>query len=310
MSGDLPELTHSEIEELLGAYALDAVDRPTAALIEAHLEGCVRCSIEVAQHHEVAGLLANSGGASPARLWDGIAGRLDEVSPPSWEGLAGRLVVGEDRTDQARVDDAVAVEDGAAVDGVVDDAVAVEHPRRSDEPDGGTTVVPLASRRRRRVAVLATAVAGVAAVLALVLGVQVHHLDNRVNALQARSTLNGAEQAALADPSSHRVALVPGPGATPPSGVNGKVTVVLTSSGTGFVEGAGLSALPLDRTYQLWGVIGGQAISLGLLGHDPGVVPFSVAGATSVASFVITAEHAGGVVHSTNQPVVSGAVTA
>ena len=194
MSGDVPELTHADIEELLGAYALDAVDRPTAAVIEAHLDQCVRCSAEVAQHHEVAGLLANSGGASPAGLWDGIAGRLDEVSPPSWDGLAGKLVVGEDRTDRVR------------------DGDGAEQPRRPHQPDPGATVVPLASKRRGRLAAAAIAVAAVAAALALVLGLQVHHLDNRVSALQARSTLTGAEQAALADPSTQKVTLAPGAG--------------------------------------------------------------------------------------------------
>ena len=51
MSAPAP-LSHTEIEELLGAYALDAVDRDTAAVIEQHLEGCVRCAAEVAQHHD------------------------------------------------------------------------------------------------------------------------------------------------------------------------------------------------------------------------------------------------------------------
>jgi hypothetical protein len=88
------------------------------------------------------------------------------------------------------------------------------------------------------------------------------------------------------------------------------VTVVLTAAGTGFVEADRLQALPSDRTYQLWGEIGGRTISLGLLGPDPAVVPFSVAGDGSVQAFAITAEHAGGVVQSSNQPVVSGPVTA
>ena len=90
----------------------------------------------------------------------------------------------------------------------------------------------------------------------------------------------------------------------------GKVTVVLTRSGTGFVEAGGLSALPADETYQLWGVIGGRTISLGLLGSNPRVVPFSVAGNVPVSAFAITAEHAGGVVQPSQQPVVSGEVTA
>ena len=77
VSRDEPEPTHEEIQELLGVYALDAVDPETAAVVERHLGECVRCSTEVAQHHEVAGLLANSGGASPAELWGGIASQLD-----------------------------------------------------------------------------------------------------------------------------------------------------------------------------------------------------------------------------------------
>ena len=97
MSTHEPEPTHEEIQELLGVYALDAVDPETAAMVERHLGECVRCSIEVAQHHEVAGLLANSGGASPAGLWSGIASRLDGSAPPSWERLAKRLGPEADR---------------------------------------------------------------------------------------------------------------------------------------------------------------------------------------------------------------------
>jgi hypothetical protein len=37
-------------------------------------------------------------------------------------------------------------------------------------------------------------------------------------------------------------------------------------------------ALGPDRTYQLWGVIGDQVISLGVLGARPGVEPFTVDG--------------------------------
>ena len=95
MSTHETEPTHEEIQELLGVYALDAVDPETAAMVERHLGECVRCSIEVAQHHEVAGLLANSGGASPAELWSGIASQLDGSAPPSWERLAKRLEDGD-----------------------------------------------------------------------------------------------------------------------------------------------------------------------------------------------------------------------
>jgi len=280
MSASTPELSHAEIQELLGAYALDAVDKETAALVEQHLAECVRCSVEVAQHHEVAGLLANSGGASPASLWDGIASQLDGSVPPAWEGLAGRLETGGDR--------------------------GVDPVGGSRRAEAG--VVSFTRTRRRQWARRAAAVVGAAAaVLALVLGLQVHHLDNQVTALQSHPSLSAAEQAALRAPST-KVVPLRGAGSSP-SPVRA-VTVVLTRSGTGFVEAGGLSALPKDRTYQLWGVIGGQTISLGLMGPSPGVVPFSVAGDVAVNAFAITAEHGGGVVHSTNQPVVAGEVSA
>ncbi len=287
MSTPTPDPRHAEIQELLGAYALDAVDPETAALVERHLDHCVRCSIEVAQHHEVAGLLANSGGTSPADLWDGIASRLDSSTPPAWEGLAGRLETGDHRADRV-------------LGGLADSSLGEPSP-----------VVSMSSRSpRRRWAVGAGAVvATAAAAVAIVLGVQVHHLNNQVSALQARSSLTAVEQAALEAPSTKRVLLSASAGSGGPA-ATGPVTVVLTSSGTGFVEAGRLSALPAHQTYQLWGVIGAREISLGLLGSKPGVVPFSVAGSGGVGAFAITAEHAGGVVHSANRPVVVGAVNA
>ncbi len=284
MSTHETEPTHEEIQELLGVYALDAVDPETAAMVERHLGECVRCSMEVAQHHEVAGLLANSGGASPAELWSGIAGRLDGSAPPSWERLAKRL-----EEEPARV---------APVDEVTEPAAGT-----------GADVIPIGSGSRRgRMAVRAALIVGAAAAVAAVaLGVRVDHLNHQVSALQGSTPLTRAEQAALDAPATKQVLLrAPSTGTT----AVGKVTVILTRSGTGFVEAGGLSTLPADETYQLWGVIGSRTISLGLMGSKPRVVPFSVAGNAPVSAFAITAEHAGGVVRPSHTPVVSGEVTA
>ncbi len=152
----------------------------------------------------------------------------------------------------------------------------------------------------------AALVAAAAAIVALVLGAQVNHLNHQVSALQAHPLLSAAEQSALKQPSTTQVHLT----SLSSSPSSGRVTVVLTASGTGFVEVDQLKSLPSGKTYQLWGVIGGKTISLGLLGPDPAVVPFSVAGDGSVQAFAITAEQAGGVVQSSNQPVVAGQVTA
>ena len=45
MSASSMGVGHKDIEKLLGVYALDAVDRETAALVEEHLEVCLKCSI-------------------------------------------------------------------------------------------------------------------------------------------------------------------------------------------------------------------------------------------------------------------------
>ena len=281
MSEDHPVPDHRAIQELLGVYALDAVDPETAAMVERHLGECVKCSIEVAQHHEVAGLLANSGGESPAELWDGIANRLDGSTPPAWDRLVSRLEPADGRADRL-------VESGGG------------------DPGTDATVVPLSTRRRHRwVERGAVLVAAAAAAVALVLGVQVDHLHHQVSSLRSGPSLSAAEQAALSLPSTRQVQLTSAGSSAP-----GRVTVVLTASGTGFVEVHRLRALPSGKTYQLWGAIGGRTISLGLLGPHPAVVPFSVAGDRSVQAFAITAEHAGGVVQSTNPPVVAGEVTA
>jgi hypothetical protein len=74
--------SHEEIQELLGAYALHAVEPDEADLVERHLEECPRCRAEVAGHREVATLLGNTGGDAPAGLWDRIASQLEEAPPP------------------------------------------------------------------------------------------------------------------------------------------------------------------------------------------------------------------------------------
>lgn len=76
------ELSHREIEELLGAYALDAVEGWEREAVERHLRDCPRCRDEVATHREVAAHLAHAGGPAPAEVWDRIAAALEEPPPP------------------------------------------------------------------------------------------------------------------------------------------------------------------------------------------------------------------------------------
>jgi predicted anti-sigma-YlaC factor YlaD len=72
---------HAAVSELLGAYALDAVDPDEAVAIEDHLRECPRCRDEVNQHREVAAQLAFVGETAPEGIWEQIAANLAPAQP-------------------------------------------------------------------------------------------------------------------------------------------------------------------------------------------------------------------------------------
>lgn len=77
----MERLTHAAVEELLGVYALDAVEADEAEEIERHLADCPRCRAEVREHREAAAMLAHAGADAPDGVWDRIAGSLVEPPP-------------------------------------------------------------------------------------------------------------------------------------------------------------------------------------------------------------------------------------
>jgi hypothetical protein len=75
---------HETVEELLGAYALDAVPEDERRLVEEHLAVCEACRREVMEHRETVSLL--SGGATaPVGVWDRISAELESSAPASLE---------------------------------------------------------------------------------------------------------------------------------------------------------------------------------------------------------------------------------
>lgn len=76
------ELSHAEAVDLLGAYALDALEGDERAVVEQHAEHCRSCTKEIVDHREVAGLLTPGWAKPPAGLWAKIAAALEEVPPP------------------------------------------------------------------------------------------------------------------------------------------------------------------------------------------------------------------------------------
>jgi hypothetical protein len=272
-------MNHEEVAALLGAFALDAVDADEADAIRRHLDECPRCASEVAEHWEVTGLIANAGVDAPPELWDRIAARLE--APPAGARRPAPLQLSSTST-----------------------------------PPSGAT---LRAYQRVALSVVGT-IAAAAAVVAVVLAVQVGRLDQRVGQLAVVSRQTGltqAVQAALLQPNVRKVTLA-ATGTSPTGSSAGKVSpgtgeqaavVVIDPDGSAFVLNTSLPRLAADRTYQLWGVMGGQTVSLGLLGSHPRDVAFTVNPSAPVKVFAVTTEVAGGVVRSTHSPVAEGPTT-
>ncbi len=220
------------LDELLGAYALDAVEPDERRAVEEYLAVNPRARQEVLEHREVATLLAWTGMAAPEGLWDRISAELEGTPPrPSGE-LA---------------------------------AVLTASPR---------------ARRRWRTAGTAMAAAAAAALVAVVATVALVD-DDPVDPLVA------AVAQARVDRDSTTAVLMR------EDGLVGAEAVV-DGHGQGYLLGNTLPQLPPQQTYQLWGVIEGQVISLGVLGRNPEIELF--AARAPVTTLVVTIEEAGGVV--------------
>jgi hypothetical protein len=264
-----PPMSIPEIEELLGAYALDALEPDERAIVDQHLASCPRCRAELADHLEVAALLGNTGAPAPEGVWSRIAASLEEPPP------ALRLAVAP-------------VEPAAAGASTVPTVVTP-----------AATVVDLSARTRRRTRVLIGAVAG--AVLVIVgLGAQIVHQERRIDDMAAAISAQGLQSdmvRAMSDPNSHKMTLAS------PTGEPMSAAAVMTESGRGYFMATAMPALADDQTYQLWGVMAdGQVVSLGVLGHDPHMAAFQASG--GLRGLAVTEEVKGGVPASHNPAVL------
>lgn len=70
------------LDELLGAYALDAVDDDERQRVESYLAINPRAAAEVQDHREVATMLAYNGMDAPAGVWDRIESEIGMVASP------------------------------------------------------------------------------------------------------------------------------------------------------------------------------------------------------------------------------------
>ena len=77
-----------ELDGLLGAYALDAVDADERRRVDDYLQVSPRAAAEVQAHREVATMLAFTGMNAPDDLWGRISDEIGELAPPPGPELA------------------------------------------------------------------------------------------------------------------------------------------------------------------------------------------------------------------------------
>lgn len=264
-------MTHEEASELLGVYALDAVDGDERSALEAHLSSCPRCRAEFDVLHEVAGAIGTTVERPPEELWSHIASALparrDEAEARPMPQLAP-----------------VETLPSAPTSGPFRRASTVS-----------------AARRRRITRATVGALAAAAAVIAVVLGLSLAHANDRISNLQSAAAKVGTVQSALNTPGNQLVDLRT-------ASDTQVAQVVMLPNGRGYLVSSSLPTLGAGKTYQLWGVVGGRAISLGVLGSNPRGAAFTMAGSRRPSVFGITAEPAGGSVTPTLPMVASATV--
>ena len=275
---------HDDIASLLGAYAIHATDSKEAKRVEEHLRECPRCRTEVDGFHEIAAAMGNSVEPVSAALWDRIAygmgersqgaPDLSDVGDPPFSWLRGTIE---------------ATSAGAGATGI--DA-------RIADVSSGRSRRPRSSRRAGAI------VAGVAAVTIGLLSVNLAQSDHHANQLQSALSAKGdsaAVAAALANPNHTIVRMRSADGIQ-------VAQFVVVPGGKGYMTTSSMPSLPKDETYQLWAVIDGQPISVGILGNQVSTAAFTVGGSVSPSKLWITVEPSGGVVAPDRSPVATGTV--
>jgi hypothetical protein len=155
--------------------------------------------------------------------------------------------------------------------------------------------------RRARGFLLAVTLAAAAAIIAL--GLTLSSVNDHVANLEKALASNGHNgvASALATP-GHKVVTL--------SGTDNKVlaSVVLLPDGRGYLVKSNMPALPSTETYQLWGIVNGSPVSIGVMGSTPHAVAFTIATSPAPTKIGVTIEPAGGSLTPTNEMVATGEV--
>lgn len=253
-----------DLDELLGAYALDAVDDDERARVEDYLAINPRAAEEVRQHREVATMLAFTGMDAPDGVWARIENEIEASAPEPGPELAKVF--------------ALEAPDSTKVVG------APETPAAPTSPVTDLTAERASRRAPMWLLGAAAAVALFVAGAVLVAGLSDDSTGN---------PLRDAYAAAEADRDSVRTELVA-------EGSDAVAVGLIDQDGHGYLDASTLPPLESGLTYQLWGVIAenGDVVSLGILGSTPELETFTVE--SEVAALAVTIEQSPGVISDGN----------
>jgi anti-sigma factor RsiW len=155
-------------------------------------------------------------------------------------------------------------------------------------------VVPLESRRRRVAPVLG-AVAAVAAVIALAVGLWASSLSSDLDEARAALERERAAAVVVANPDSRTIALEAGTG-----------RLVVDPDGAAALVLHGLGPAPEGKTYETWIIEGSEPRPAGLFPGQDGIDVVAVDGEVAPGTVVaVTIEPSGGVDEPTTSPIVA-----
>jgi hypothetical protein len=167
-------------------------------------------------------------------------------------------------------------------------------------------IVPIGSvtrsSKRMRTVLGAVAFAAAASIVALAFGLS--SAQSQVTNLQGklRTASRTAVQQAMATPGHQIVDLS--------SATNKQLAeFVMLPDGTGYLVKSNMPVLTPNNTYQLWGIVKGSPVSIGVMGSSPGQVTFTLASSPGPSELAVTVQPAGGSLKP-SQIVGSGPVVA
>ena len=175
-----------------------------------------------------------------------------------------------------------------------------------DRPPSPVAAIAAARRtarvpRRTRGVFAAVALGAAACIIALAIGLA-NANDHVARLQQALSSASASVvQTALATP-GHRVVQLESAA---------HVTVaefVILPNGHGYLVSATMPPLAPGQTYQLWGIVGGSPVSIGVMGRSPSSVSFTLASVPRPTALAVTVQRSGGSLKPSKTIAASGAV--